>query len=258
MQETVKLIIISNSLKVDDIIFNELSYLQEVEKILVKMDEISVRKTIDTFNPDLLLVAADDYGKPEADWLCKFIEKDEFNFDVVLFTNNSIFQLFRSGDVDLLRDSLISSSLKTNIQQFVRQKYFGKDYEIRLEKEESPFKTKFIAFQTLKGLRIVDKTKIMFFHYKKEENHDRSYWEANLDNGDLIKLKLNTSARDILTHFEVYDFMQLSQSDIVNLSYIDTIELKSRICILHSAFEQKELRISRANLNEIKRKLQMN
>ena len=119
-------------------------------------------------------------------------------------------------------------------------------------KTDSPVSTEFIAFQTLIGLRFINKRSVVYFEYSKDEKSERSLWEAYLDNAEIIKLKLNTTSKDIMKHFGNHDFIQISQSNIVNMNFFSSIELKSRKCILHPPFENKEMIISRAYLNEIK------
>jgi len=70
-------------------------------------------------------------------------------------------------------------------------------------------------------------------------------------------LKLNTSSKDIMKYFEYHDFIQISQSNIVNMRFFSSIELKSRKCILHTPYDEKEMIISRAYLSELKNKFEI-
>ncbi|MGB4415473.1 MAG: hypothetical protein WBI53_11385 [Paludibacter sp.] len=92
---------------------------------------------------------------------------------------------------------------------------------------------------------------MVYFEYAKNEKSGRSQWEAYLDNAEVIRLKLNTTSKDILKHFENYDFIQISQSNIINLNFFSSVELKSRKCLLKYPYEDKRMIISRAYFNEI-------
>ena len=123
--------------------------------------------------------------------------------------------------------------------------------------DNTRYSNKFIALQTLIGLRFVNKKSIVYFQYIKSDKSERSFWEAHLDNSEVIRLKMNTTSKEIMKHFEQFDFIQISQSNIVNMFFINSIELKSRICFLHPPFQEVKMIISRANFNEIKSKFQI-
>jgi DNA-binding LytR/AlgR family response regulator len=119
-------------------------------------------------------------------------------------------------------------------------------------KSDTNQKINYIAFQTLIGLRFINKESVVYFEFTKDDKSERSLWKAHLENAETIKLKLNTTSKDIIKHFENHDFIQISQSYIVNLKFFSSIELKSRKCALLPPYEEKEMIISRAYLNEIK------
>jgi len=123
--------------------------------------------------------------------------------------------------------------------------------------DNTKYSKKFIALQTLIGLRFVNKKSIVYFRYTKDDKSERSFWEACLENSEVIRLKLNTTSKEIMNNFELFDFIQISQTNIVNLFYIHSIELKSRNCILNTPFQEVNMTISRANFNEIKSKFQI-
>lgn len=170
----------------------------------------------------------------------------------MMFSNNKLVQLFQSRTLTNSNVVITSNELEKAIQDFSRNIDLQKSSVKSSLKTDSGVTSEFIAFQTLIGLRFINKRSVVYFEYTKDEKSERSLWEAYLDNADIIKLKLNTTSKDIMKHFENHDFIQISQSNIVNMNFFSSIELKSRKCILHPPFENKEMIISRAYLNEIK------
>jgi DNA-binding LytR/AlgR family response regulator len=117
---------------------------------------------------------------------------------------------------------------------------------------ESSNTKKFIAFQTLIGLKFVQKESIVFFQYGCNGHTNKNFWIANLINSETLKLKTNITSKDILAHFGDNNFVQINQNVIINLNNLDSIELKSRKCILTYNGNIREFIISRNFLREIR------
>jgi hypothetical protein len=131
--------------------------------------------------------------------------------------------------------------LSNNFERFSTESYSG---SLRTQK--------FIAFQTLIGLRFVQKESIIYFQYGCNGNSNKNFWIANLANSETLKLKTNTTSKDILAQFADCEFAQINQNVIINLNYLTAIELKSRKCILTYNDTSKEFIISRNFLKEIR------
>ncbi|MBP1613498.1 MAG: response regulator receiver protein [Bacteroidetes bacterium] len=82
---------------------------------------------------------------------------------------------------------------------------------------------------TIKGYISLKANNIGYFEYIKEKRH----WMVILDE-QVIQLKKNTSAEDILRLNST--FTQISQQQIINISYLQAIEGKR--CIMVSPFEK--------------------
>ncbi|MFV0329434.1 MAG: LytR/AlgR family response regulator transcription factor [Dysgonomonas sp.] len=116
--------------------------------------------------------------------------------------------------------------------------YQGQSFQ-ELLKESS---TRFLV-PTIKGYRSLIITEIGFFEYQKSGRH----WCAILDK-ERVPLKRNTSATSILQLSDC--FKQISQSHIINISFLSYIEGKK--CILSSPFNSIDnLLISRSNLKPL-------
>jgi hypothetical protein len=114
------------------------------------------------------------------------------------------------------------------------------------------FVSSYIALQTFIGLKFIDKKDVVYFQYGINGNTGKNQWVAHLKNTDSIKLKANVTSKDILKHFAEFHFVQVNQNNIINLNYLDSIELKSRKCIIPYNSSNKELTISRTFLKEIR------
>lgn len=96
---------------------------------------------------------------------------------------------------------------------------------------------------TIKGYRSLKFEDIGYFEYNKEKKH----WFVILEN-QRIQLKRNTSAEDVLKLAPV--FTQINQQQIINISYLDSIE--GRKCIMMPPFEKADnLNISRNFFNSV-------
>lgn len=115
----------------------------------------------------------------------------------------------------------------------------------------------FVAFQTYIGLRYLSKDKVVYFEYDKDDDSRLRTWKVYLNNLEIIKLKTNTTSKDILEYFENHNFVQINQSTILNINYLNSIELKSRKCVLEPPYNNKEMIISRLCLNVMKSKYEI-
>lgn len=91
---------------------------------------------------------------------------------------------------------------------------------------------------TITGFKLLRKEEIGFFEYLK----DRRLWQVVLFNQTRLNLKRSTNAESILNHS--IDFVQISQSAIINVNYLAMIDGKS--CQLYPPFQDNtDLIISR-------------
>lgn len=224
-----------------------------------KSEAVSIKDAIAGIEPSLVMIDILNFGAQQADVLAGFREEKGFIFKLMLFADNKTDSLLYPGECDCCDNIISKESIAVTIQQCI-----GSDKKSKENRQEDNDKAvlkqpnKFIALQTVIGLRFVNKKNVVYFEYGKDEKSGKSQWEAFLNNAEIIKLKINTSSKDILRHFEAYDFIQISQSNIINMDYFSSVELKSRKCILEKPFDSKEMIISRAYFNEIKSKYEIN
>jgi hypothetical protein len=255
--ETVKILIIDDNQELVEATGSYLKKMSGVELIPCKVEAPEIKKAILNYDPDLLLIEAGKLNVLDNFTDEELVELKSKKFKVIFFSNNTILSLFQSRTLRNAADVLTSADLKNAVGDFIKNKTMQTGSPKSILNKDSEVSTEFIAFQTVIGLRFINKRNVVYFEYAKDEKSDRSLWEAYLDNTDVIKLKMNTTSKEIMKHFEKFDFIQISQSNIVNMNFFSSIESKSRKCILHPPFENKEMIISRAYLNEIKNRFEI-
>lgn len=115
-----------------------------------------------------------------------------------------------------------------------------------------------IALPTVIGLRFVNKSDIVLIHYVSTTADSKLIWTVMLNTGELIRLKQNITAKDILTSLNNPLYVQISQTVILNVDYLLTIELKTRKCLLASPFEKIDCYVSRLFLKNIRQQFELN
>lgn len=107
------------------------------------------------------------------------------------------------------------------------------------------------AIQTLTGLLLVRSKEVLLFQFLK----DLRCWQMVLTNYQVHKLRMNTTAKEILGIASM--FAQISQDCIINLNYLMFIENKTLACKFCPPFEQEERIVSHRYYKKLKDKLEI-
>jgi two-component system, LytTR family, response regulator len=108
--------------------------------------------------------------------------------------------------------------------------------------------TDIVSLPTSTGLKFVDKHSIVFFQCVNDSFSGKPSWEAHINNRERLKLKANVTGKIITSVMGEKQFIQIGQSEIVNLRYLNIVEFKTRECLLIPPFDHIRLKISRAHL----------
>ncbi len=114
--------------------------------------------------------------------------------------------------------------------------------------------TEIISLPTPIGLRFLDKNNIVMLQCSREQAHDKPGWKAILHDLSEVKLRMGTTAKEILDLMGQRMFIQMNQSAIVNLNYLGSIEFKTRECQLNPPFNGIRVLASRTHLYELRNK----
>lgn len=105
------------------------------------------------------------------------------------------------------------------------------------------------AIQTLTGLLLVHSKEILLFQFLK----DLRCWQMVLTNYQTHKLRMNTTAKEILGIAP--SFAQITQDCIINLNYLMFIENKTLACKFYPPFETEARIVSHRYYKKLKDKL---
>lgn len=76
-----------------------------------------------------------------------------------------------------------------------------------------------IALQTVIGLKFVNKRDVVMIQYLTNTSDSKLNWTVLLNTGEMIRLKMNITAKDILENMKTSLYIQISQTMILNIDY---------------------------------------
>jgi two-component system LytT family response regulator len=183
------------------------------------------------------------------------VRKKGCNFSVIFYTayDKYMIQALRESAFDYIIKPVDSTELRSVIERYKKQ-----------QANQTPATTlplyqgisglpEIIALPSNLGLRFVDKNRILLFRCMSSGNIlEKSCWEALLTDYSIIKLGSNTSADRIIQLLNKDRFIQINQSCIINLNYLNIVEFKTRSCTLMPPYDTLKLTVSRSHLSKLR------
>ena len=229
-------------------IFELQSYLELMPQVEIKGIATDYRKAIKLINeqsPDLVFLDIEMPGKTGFELLKEFEKPGSHrNFDVIFHTayDKYTIQALRESAFDFLLKPPRETELKEAIQRYLRQKSILTE----VKAEHSGLRMNLmVSLPTNTGLQFLPKADIVYVECQKTALNLRSSWSVVLNNHQTIKLHPNSGAISIIKHLGAESFIPLSQSFIVNVSFVNMIEYKTHTCYLFPPFDVKPIKISR-------------
>ena len=108
------------------------------------------------------------------------------------------------------------------------------------------------VFQNHLGLQFLKKTNIVLFRFISSQPSKGACWELLLANNSTFKLSHTDTAEKIMKKLPRANFFQISQSYIINLTFMGEITYKTHGCKLAKPFDHIKLTISREQLLRMK------
>ena len=108
-----------------------------------------------------------------------------------------------------------------------------------------------LAVQTISGLLMVKPDEVFCCTF----DEDTHLWHLRLVNGQIHKLKKQTTAKSVLSLSP--SLVQVRQDCIINLDYLISIENYSLRCIFSPPFDQENITVSRRCYKAVKEKLEI-
>lgn len=109
-----------------------------------------------------------------------------------------------------------------------------------------------LVFQNYLGLQFLKKNNIVLFRFINSQPLKGTYWEVLLTNNSTFKLSHTFTAEKIMKMLPRANFFQISQSFIINFTFMSVITYKTHECKLVEPFDHIKLTISREQLLRMK------
>jgi two-component system LytT family response regulator len=153
----------------------------------------------------------------------------------------------RVSAFDFLQKPYLPEELQQIIER-VKEKINIPSQEINLEQSISRLISgdRKFAIQTIKGLLILHHSQVHYFQYFK----DCRCWQIILTNGKTIRLRVNTTAKEILNINA--SFFQVRQEYIINIDYLASIENGSHRCIFYPPYHTVDIKITLPYYSKLK------
>lgn len=258
-QDKIKVVIVDDEpqsiLKLED----DLAALDDFEVIATSSSAMSAKTLVMSMQPDVLFIDIEMPGQTGFEVLQSL--KDEMPGDLIVV----FYSAFDKYMIDALRASAFDFLLKPYHQEElelivgrIRQKMEGGDYQnsqdlTGLNGLNGLLGTsgKRLAVQTISGLLMV-KPDDVFCCVFDEDTH---LWHLRLANGQIHKLKKQTTAKSVLSLSP--SLAQVRQDCIINLDYLISIENYTLRCIFSPPFDQENIIVSRRCYKAVKEKLEI-
>jgi len=211
------------------------------------------KKMLLQINPDLVLFDIELEGKNGLFFLNELKKEGQLSFEIIILTPNdkSILNTFKEQEMNYLLKPINFLALKEAIERYKALRKpisVSKPSSLLLNAKIGDT----IALPSATGLQFIYKRNIVMVQSSKECSCDRKCWEVILHDSNLIKLKKETSLRDIHELLGIENFVQINQSCLLNIHFLGAIEFKTRECVLQPPFSHLKLTISRHQMSELR------
>lgn len=198
------------------------------------------RKMILNIRPDLLFVDVEMPGLSGLDLVRSMQKEVDWNMQVVFYTayDKYLLEALRTSAFDYLLKPYQEEELQTVLDRFIdytKQKNKRASFD---EQVNAIYATKNNHFliTTIRGYQMIDIEDVGYFEYQTIK---RLWYIALRDK--TVNIKRGTTSGDLIHLSD--NFVQVNQHQIINASFLDTIENKK--CLLLPPFEKHEFIISR-------------
>ena len=273
-QDKIKVVIVDDEPQSILRLENDLAAQDDFEVIATSSSAMSAKTLVMSMQPDVLFIDVEMPGQTGFEVLQSL--RDEMPMDLIVV----FYSAFNKYMIDALRASAFDFLLKP-YQQEELELVVGR---IRQKMEEgdgssssssSPGSTtssseshqnpqdlmglngllgtsgKRLAIQTISGLLMVKPDEVFCCTF----DEDTRLWHLKLANGQIHKLKKQTTAKSVLSLSP--SLAQVRQDCIINLDYLISIENYTLRCIFSPPFDQEDITVSRRCYKAVKEKLEI-
>lgn len=197
--------------------------------------------------PDALFLDVEVPGKTGLEFLDSIRPRVNFSFKAIFYTafSNYMIDAIRQQAFDFLLKPYKQSELNTVMERLVEQVPTTKQIK-GLGLDDTPQR---MAMQTMSELLLVSMEQTLMFEYQS----DFRTWQLTLTDRSTHLLKKGVTADDLLALNPTY--MRISNTCIINLTYLAAIENNSQRCRMCPPFDDIGLTVSRRYYSKLKEKI---
>ena len=271
-QDKIKVVIVDDEPQSILRLENDLAALDDFEVIATSSSAMSAKTLVMSMQPDVLFIDVEMPGLTGFEVLQSL--RDEMPMDLIVV----FYSAFNKYMIDALRASAFDFLLKPYQQEElelvvgrIRQKMEGGDGSSSSsssssfsssESHQDPQNLlgvngllgtsgKRLAIQSISGLLMVKPDEVFCCTF----DEDTRLWHLRLANGQIHKLKKQTTAKAVLSLSP--SLAQVRQDCIINLDYLISIENYTLRCIFSPPFDQENITVSRRCYKAVKEKLEI-
>ena len=274
-QDKIKVVIVDDEPQSILRLENDLAAQDDFEVIATSSSAMSAKTLVMSMQPDVLFIDVEMPGQTGFEVLQSL--RDEMPMDLIVV----FYSAFNKYMIDALRASAFDFLLKPYQQEElelvvgrIRQKMEGGDgsssssfsssssSSSSSESHQDPQNLlgvngllgtsgKRLAIQSISGLLMVKPDEVFCCTF----DEDTRLWHLRLANGQVHKLKKQTTAKAVLSLS--LSLAQVRQDCIINLDYLISIENYTLRCIFSPPFDQENITVSRRCYKAVKEKLEI-
>lgn len=277
-QDKIKVVIVDDEPQSILRLENDLAALDDFEVIATSSSAMSAKTLVMSMQPDVLFIDVEMPGLTGFEVLQSL--RDEMPMDLIVV----FYSAFNKYMIDALRASAFDFLLKPYQQEElelvvgrIRQKMEGGDGSSSSSSSSSFSSSsssssseshqdsqnllgvngllgtsgKRLAIQSISGLLMVKPDEVFCCTF----DEDTRLWHLRLANGQIHKLKKQTTAKAVLSLSPL--LAQVRQDCIINLDYLISIENYTLRCIFSPPFDQENITVSRRCYKAVKEKLEI-
>lgn len=278
-QDKIKVVIVDDEPQSILRLENDLAALEDFEVIATSSSAMSAKTLVMSMQPDVLFIDVEMPGQTGFEVLQSLRDEMPMNLIVVFYSafNKYMIDALRASAFDFLLKPYQQEELELVVGR-IRQKMEGGDGSSSSsssspgssfsssssfsESHQNPqdlmglngllgTSGKRLAIQSISGLLMVKPDEVFCCTF----DEDTRLWHLRLANGQIHKLKKQTTAKSVLSLSP--SLAQVRQDCIINLDYLISIENYTLRCIFSPPFDQENITVSRRCYKAVKEKLEI-
>lgn len=239
--------IVDDNITALETLANDLKKQPEIDSVYTFSSYAEATLPLLELQPKVLFLDVEVPGKTGIEFLESVQPRISFSFKVVFYTGFSNYMLdaIRQSAFDFLLKPYKQSELRAIIERIT------KDCKNDSKQSPIPQMPHKIAMQTICELLLVTMEEVLMFTY----HNDHRTWRLTLTDGSKHVLRKGVTADDITSLHHA--FVRISNTCIINLTYLVAIENKTLQCRFCSPYEHLEPVISRRYFSKLKERFEL-